>query len=108
MGKSQKWITCLPPASLVEKYSDEDSTENSESGMMRKHAFAQGDPYEERAVVLDEDTLPFAQSKVTIGPHGIALRQFFLEEVQKTMVQSVVDREPVLILLFSHGDWGSK
>lgn len=39
----------------------------------------QGDPREERAVILGEDTLPFAERKVTIGPDGIALRDFFLQ-----------------------------
>lgn len=127
MGKSQKWITCLPPASLVEKYSGEnkvtvepqedwdslDNAGNPLSILKRVHtkweqAYVHGDPFEERAVVLDEETLQFAQTKVTLGPHGIALREFFLDEVQKTMTEAAVDSEPVLILLFSHGDWDSK
>lgn len=40
--------------------------------------FVHGGPWEERAVVLGEDTLPFAESKVTIGPGGFPLRGFFL------------------------------
>lgn len=65
----------------------------------------QGDPREERAVILGEDTLPFAERKVTIGPDGIALRDFFLQRLGCTFVEADKSRDPDLFLIFAHGDF---
>ena len=69
--------------------------------------FVHGDPWEERTVVLDEDTLPFAESKVTIGPNGVALRDFFLHRLEQTFAEAAKSQDPVLILVFAHGDFES-
>lgn len=69
--------------------------------------FVHGDPWEERTVVLDEDTLPFAESKVTIGPNGVALRDFFLHRLEQTFAEAAKSQDPVLILIFAHGDFES-
>ena len=69
----------------------------------RASGFVHGDPWEERTVVLDEDTLPFAESKVTIGPKGVALRGFFLRCLGQTFAEAAKTQGPVLILIFAHG-----
>lgn len=66
--------------------------------------FVHGDPWEERTVVLDEDTLPFAENKVTIGPGGVALRTFFLRRLEQTFAEAAKSQDPVLVLMFAHGD----
>lgn len=67
--------------------------------------FVQGDPWEKRTVVLDEDTLPFAENKVTIGPDGAALLNSFFQRLEYTFAEAVKSRNPVLILICAHGDF---
>lgn len=66
-----------------------------------------GDPWEERTVVLNEGTLPLAESKVTIGPKGVSLRDFFLRHPEQTFAEAAKTQDPVLILIFAHGDFES-
>lgn len=65
----------------------------------------QGDPWEPREIVLDEDSLPLAESKVTIGPGGVLLRDFFLEQLKHTLAEAAKTKDPVLVLIFAHGDF---
>lgn len=114
MGRSQKWITSMEPRYLIEKYGkkdkvnlgqiDEDSDIWKPVQMRWASGFVHSDPWEERVLVLDKDTLPFAEGKVTIGPGGVALREFFLHFLEQTFAEAVKSRDPILILMFSHGD----
>ena len=117
MGRSQEWITSLEPRHLIEKYGKEDKLSQEQVNTapdVWKHVqtkwasgFLHGDSWEERAVVLDEDTLPFAESKVAIGPGGVPLRGFFLHRLEQTFAEAAKSQDPVLILMFAHGDFES-
>ncbi|KAI9924679.1 hypothetical protein AWENTII_009775 [Aspergillus wentii] len=118
MGKSQKWITAMKPEYLVDKYGKKDEISQTivddygpevekpiqtewESG------FVHGDPWEERVVVLDRELLPKVKNKVTMGPSGVALRDFFLQHLEETIAEAAESEDPVLILIFAHGDYDS-
>lgn len=115
MGRSQEWITSLEPRYLVEKYGTEDKVSQEQIDMVPyvwkpvqtkgASGFVHGDPWEERALVLGEDTLPFAESKVTIGPGGFSLQDFFLHRLEQTFAEAAESQDPVLILMFAHGDF---
>ncbi|KAL2001654.1 hypothetical protein VTN02DRAFT_1488 [Thermoascus thermophilus] len=109
MGRSQEWITSMPPRDLVEKYGrgDEVTVEDSPVQTGWAPGLIHGDPFEERVVVLDKDTLPLVEHKVTIGPHGLALREFFLQRLEQTVSLAAAAGDPVLILMFAHGDYDS-
>lgn len=114
MGRSQEWITSLEPQYLVEKYGKEDKVNqelvDTEPDVWKPvqtkwaSGFVHGDPWEERTVVLDEDTLPFAENKVTIGPGGVALRSLFLRRLEQTFAEAAKSQDPALVLMFAHGD----
>ena len=112
MGRSQEWITSLKPRYLIEKYGKEDKVRDTapdvwKPAQTKSSGFVHGDPWEERTVVLDEDTLPFAESKVTIGPDGVALLGFFIHRLEQTFAEAAKNQDPVLILIFAHGDFES-
>jgi hypothetical protein len=58
-------------------------------------------------VVLGQSILPAAQRKVTIGPKGLALRDFFSGQTREmyTISSAAATGDPVLIMVFSHGDF---
>lgn len=118
MGKDQKWITSMPPSYLVQKYSKEDKTTmevvDDEGPQVMKpvqtkwtSGFIHGDPFDTRKVVLDESLLPRALAKVTIGPKGADLQDFFLQQLRNTMADAAESGDHVLIMIFSHGDYDS-
>jgi hypothetical protein len=69
-----------------------------------KPGFVHGDPFEERVVVLGQDTLPAVERKVTIGPHNVELRKFFLARLERAVASTTVG-ESVLVMVFAHGDF---
>lgn len=115
MGKSQKWVTSLHPSYLIDKYGKTDMVafELVDEGpdvwkpIRTKWAtgFVHGDPWEQRVVVLDEETLSFAESKVNIGPGGASLKDFYRERFEHTLAEASETGEPVLLLIFAHGDF---
>ena len=113
MGKTQEWMTCLEPAYLVNKYCLEDKTtmEKYEEDELKpvqtrwSTGFVHGDPFEDRVVVLDEELLPSVQRKVTVAPHGIELRDFFLGRLESTLASAEAAGDPVLMMAFAHGDY---
>ncbi|OJJ79658.1 uncharacterized protein ASPGLDRAFT_954438 [Aspergillus glaucus CBS 516.65] len=118
MGKDQKWITSMPPDYLVQKYGKQDKVTmevfDDEGPQVTKpvqtkwaSGFIHGDPFETRKVVLDESLLPRVLAKVTIGPKGADLRDFFLQQLRNTMADAAESGDHVLIMIFSHGDYDS-
>lgn len=116
MGRNQEWITSMPPRYLAEKYGQEDEVTDEAvdenfppKPVQTKWAsgFIHGDPFEERVVVLDENALPLVERRVTIGPNGLALRDFFLQRLEQTVSLAAASGDPVLILMFAHGDYDS-
>lgn len=115
MGRSQEWLTSLEPQYLINKYRGEDEVKQELVDMEPDvwkpvqmkwvSGFVQGDPWEERTLVLDKDTLPFAENKVTIGPDGAAPLNSFLQRLEYTFAEAVKSRNPVFILIFAHGDF---
>ena len=117
MGKSQEWITSMAPSHLLEKYGREDIitnkdvSEEDESETIKpmrtkwKSGFVHGDPWEERVVVLDDKLLPSINQKLTIGPHGVGLRDFFLKRLEAVVADASKTDDPILILAFCHGDY---
>ena len=125
MGKSQEWLSSMDPQYLVDKYCLVDKTEiqpideggDVVNGKYKpRHVykpvqtkwetgFVHGDPFEERVVVLDKNILPATQRKVTIGPKGLTLRAFFLDRLEKCISSAATTGDPVLVMVFSHGDW---
>ncbi|KAI9928591.1 hypothetical protein MW887_001805 [Aspergillus wentii] len=116
MGKSQEWITSMTPKYLIEKYGREDRTtmssmENDEVGVEKpvqtkwSSGFVHGDPFEPRKVVLDGELLPLVQEKVTIGPKGKSLRDFFLQRLADIVTEAAASGDRVLIMIFAHGNY---
>jgi hypothetical protein len=56
---------------------------------------------EERVVVLDQDTLPAVERKVTIGSHDVELRKFFLTRLERAVASAAID-DSVLVIVFAH------
>ena len=118
MGKDQKWITSMPPDYLVQKYGKQDKVTmevfDDEGPQVTKpvqtkwaSGFIHGDPFETRKVVLDESLPSRVLAKVTIGPKGADLRDFFLQQLRNTMADAAESGDHVLIMIFSHGDYDS-
>ncbi|KAE8341464.1 hypothetical protein BDV24DRAFT_163302 [Aspergillus arachidicola] len=115
MGKSQQWITGMDPAYLLERYGREDKVTMEDiegDGSIFKPVqtkwaagFIHGDPFEERKVVLDDALLPKIRDRVTIGPNGSALRDFFLNRLEETVKDAAQCGDRVLLMIFSHGDY---
>ena len=119
MGKSQKWITCLDPEYLLNKYCgvdkveqrigpNEDYEEKSYNIWTKwKTGLVQGDPFEERAVVLDSASLPFAKSMIDLVQTRKSLKEHFLLQLRQALSSAAGNAEPgpVLILAFCHGDF---
>lgn len=120
MPKAQQWITCLDPEYLLNKYCGEDKVEKRVLGRNEdgeetscniwskwKTGLVHGDPFEERAVVLDPNSLPFAKSSIDLVQTPKALREHFIQELRKVMQSAASNPEPdpVLILAFCHGDY---
>ncbi|KKK19894.1 hypothetical protein AOCH_000198 [Aspergillus ochraceoroseus] len=115
MGKTQAWITCLEPDYLLDKYGRENkvTVEGIEGDrsvlkpVQTKWAtgFIHGDPFEERKVVLDDALLPRIRDRVTIGPKGTALCDFFLNRLEQTVKDAGLCGDRVLIMIFSPGDY---
>lgn len=110
MGKSQEWITSMDPEYLVSKYCLRDitTTEPEDNNLPIQKSwstgFVHGDPFEERAVVLDENLLPAVRKKVTISPHGLELRSLFMNRLENALAEAEKDAGPVLAMIFAHGD----
>jgi hypothetical protein len=92
---------------LVDKYCLEDeTTEECEEDELEPAAvqtrwstgFVHGDSFEERVVALDEQLLPGVQRKVTITPHGIELRDFFLKRLESTLASVETAGDPVPVV----------
>ncbi|PLB41467.1 uncharacterized protein BDW47DRAFT_99117 [Aspergillus candidus] len=118
MGKDQKWITSMSPDYLLQKYGKEDKVtleviDDDEPEVTKPvrtkwaSGFIHGDPFETRKVVLDENLLPQVLAKVTIGPKGDDLRDFFMQQLKNTMADAAEFGDDVLIMIFSHGDYDS-
>ncbi|KAK2741081.1 hypothetical protein FQN55_008485 [Onygenales sp. PD_40] len=125
MGESQQWITCLDPGYLLDKYCGVDMIEKSHGTTHTpskqqayssiwtewKTGLVQGDPFEERAVVLDADTMPFVRSMVDIQQDRFNLRQYFLDQLRQTLKSAATSDgstpDPVVIMAFCHGDFES-
>lgn len=110
----------MAPDYLLEKYSRQDvnsamdvseEDEPEEMKPMRskwKSGFVHGDPWEERVVVLDDNLLSGINQRLTIGPHGVRLRDFFLERLEAVVADASKSNDPVLILAFCHGDYDAR
>ena len=118
LGKSQEWITSMTPEYLVEKYGRQDEFAkhqvDEDNPSIKKlvqtkwsSGFIHGDPFETRKVVLDDSLLLQAQEKVTIGPKGHDLRNYFLQRLESTMLGASESGDRILIMIFSHGDYDS-
>ncbi|KAL8761649.1 MAG: hypothetical protein Q9184_002233 [Pyrenodesmia sp. 2 TL-2023] len=107
MGKTQHWMTCEPPKKLISRYGMKDNIIQAATGAKQiswKEGYVHGDPFEERRVVLDEALLPDAEHNLTVTTPGISLRDAFLKRVGDTCREAEARNEPVLVMIFSHGD----
>ncbi|RAQ45700.1 hypothetical protein AFGD_005847 [Aspergillus flavus] len=115
MGKSQQWITGMDLAYLLDKYGREGemTMEDIEGkGTVLKPVqtkcaagFIHGDPFEERKVVLDDYLLPRIRDRVTIGPKGSTLRDFFLNQLEETVKDAAQCGDKSSANDISHGDY---
>ncbi|KOC13229.1 hypothetical protein AFLA70_57g003791 [Aspergillus flavus AF70] len=115
VGKSQQWIIGMDPAYLLDKYGREDemTMEDIEgNGTVLKPVqtkcaagFIHGDPFEERKVVLDDYLLPRIRDRVTIGPKGSALRDFFLNQLEETVKDAAQCGDKSSANDISYGDY---
>ncbi|KAI9826755.1 MAG: hypothetical protein M1826_006550 [Phylliscum demangeonii] len=87
LGKTQAWCTGLEPAYLVDKYA----------------VFAHGNPWEERRVVLDRALLDGGSEHVVVVPEHDLLAAFTIH-FGRVCQQAHAAGEPVLLLVFGHGD----
>ncbi|KAI9842193.1 MAG: hypothetical protein M1837_007406 [Sclerophora amabilis] len=83
LGKSQRWMTCVDPQTLIDGYGE----------------YVFGSPYEERRVVLDQNQRP--QNVTVHPPHD--LRDEFLARIQDTVALAAKTNDHVLVLFFGHG-----
>lgn len=60
------------------------------------YSFVHGDPWEERAIVQDDQLLPVVNKKSTIGPNGIELRDFFLQRLEAVVSDASKSMWPTL------------
>ncbi|KAI4271182.1 MAG: hypothetical protein LQ337_006196 [Flavoplaca oasis] len=106
MGKSQQWLTCEDPFDLVQKYGsiDKYDTTKSTSQISWADGYLHGDPFEERRVVLDKATLSFARKQLCITPHGVALRNEFINRLESTCQKAAKANDHVLVMIFCHGE----
>lgn len=110
MGKSQEWITSMAPGYLLEKYDGQNETtmETPEEKMKWEPGLVHGDSWEQRVVVLDDSLLGGVNRKLTIGPHGVCLQDFFLERLEAVVADASKTNDPVLMLAFCHGDYDTR
>ncbi|KAI4182248.1 MAG: hypothetical protein L6R41_006093 [Letrouitia leprolyta] len=113
MGKSQQWLTCEDPSQLLQKYGRSDKwvkTDQKPIGGAKneqvswKEGYIHGDPFEERVIVLNQSLLPTAKQELTITRPGITLRNEFLRRVEVVCNEAQRNNDPVLLMIFSHGD----
>ena len=79
MGKSQSWLTCENPYSLLDKYGSETvtgeyTTDHGKSKTGRvswPERYLHGDPFEERAIVLGPNNRASHSPKLTHTSAGI-------------------------------------
>ncbi|KAL8941114.1 MAG: hypothetical protein Q9216_002446 [Gyalolechia sp. 2 TL-2023] len=111
-GKSQQWLTCEEPAKLLQKYGTADKSAKKDTGIggsrevqvSWKEGYVHGDPFEERVVVLNQSLLPAAQQNLIVTVPGITLRDEFLKRVEATSSKAQARNDPVLLMVFCHGD----
>ena len=122
LGFGQEWISCIEPKNLLDKYKKETKVgkqevetckrnDNGEQDLCETKPFQtkcadgllHGDEFETRAVVLDENSLNYAERKVDVGPKGVKLRDHFLERLRQTLALAAAYNEHVLIMLFAQG-----
>ena len=104
-------MTCEDPARLIEKYGSRDLSKPEDvfgeiipKQYSWKEGYIHGDPFEERRVVLDQSLLPFAKKDLIITERGRALKNRFEAELESTFQQPALFNDPVLIMVFCHGD----
>ncbi|KAK2759918.1 hypothetical protein FQN54_002653 [Arachnomyces sp. PD_36] len=88
----QLWLTCESPRALVEKYSE----------------YAHGDPLKDRRIVLEDRLLPSIENseRLRVVPRAL-IHERFLASLREQSRLAVEQGEPLLILIFGHGDAGS-
>lgn len=86
--KSHAWFTCLDPQYLVDKYDE----------------YAHGNPYHERRIVLDRDQVKHRDLNSIIIADEAQLLTAFLAHLRTECQRADAAQEPVLLLVFGHGD----
>ncbi|KAL9585354.1 MAG: hypothetical protein Q9212_001585, partial [Teloschistes hypoglaucus] len=109
MGKTQKWFTCEDPHTLLAKYGSESkipdyTTDEGTFEHPQPEGYLQGDPFEERTLVLSKKNIDSMAGKITQSNHGTNLRDALLHQIEKTCKIAEAADEPVLLMAFSHGD----
>ena len=59
-------------------------------------------------VVLYDNLLSGINQKLTIGPHGVRLQDFFLKQLEAVVADAAKSNDPVLMLAFCHGDYNAR
>jgi hypothetical protein len=85
LGASRAWITCVNPQDLIRDHRE----------------YVHGNPYQARRIVLDKDTPPH---DILVQPETKLLENF-LEIFEKECQNASQAKEPVLLMLFGHGDY---
>lgn len=114
MGKSQSWLTCENPHSLLAKYGSQAKTLNSTNDkgavetapVAREQGYIYGGPFEERVLVLSENTAGDLAKRMTLSNHGTSLREDFLRCVEEKCKTAEAADDSVLLMGFCHGDDG--
>ncbi|KAK2804445.1 hypothetical protein FQN51_002088 [Onygenales sp. PD_10] len=85
----QLWFTCEAPRALVEKYS----------------VYAHGDFRKERRIVLEDTLLPKIEQsdRLRVVPRHVLLERFLATLREQSRI-AFEQNEPLLVLLFGHGD----
>lgn len=109
MGKTQNEFTCEDPHTLLAKYGSESkdpdwTTDKATIEQYRTEGYLQGDPFEERALVLSKNNINSMAGKITQSNHGTGLRDDFLRQVETICKIAEAADEPVLLMAFCHGD----
>ncbi|KAL8640477.1 MAG: hypothetical protein Q9228_002604 [Teloschistes exilis] len=97
------------PHTLLAKYGSEsknpDHTTNEGTiEHAQTQGYLQGDPFEERALVLSKKNIDSMAGKITQSNHGTNLRDDFLRHVKATCKIAEGADEPVLLMTYCHGD----
>ncbi|KAL8833325.1 MAG: hypothetical protein Q9176_008031 [Flavoplaca citrina] len=112
MGKSQSWLNCENPYSLLQKYGSEAATSEytndegkSQTGRVSwSEGYLHGDPFEERVLVLGPNNFDGLAKRLTLTNAGTDLRDKFLRRVEEVCRVAEAANEPVLLMGFCHGD----